>query len=61
MAARKNQSLEKKAKTTKIISVKNKCCQCGFQTLQAVARAKGFEIISNKQRKNISKKDIIYG
>ncbi|ETO13824.1 hypothetical protein RFI_23545 [Reticulomyxa filosa] len=51
----------KKRKTTKKISVKNKCATCQFTVLQKLKRAKTFELIEQKQRVKKSKKDVVFG
>merc|ERR1719510_2090537 len=40
----------KKAKTTKKITVRNKCSECGLIMLQKLSRAKTFELIGDHQR-----------
>jgi large subunit ribosomal protein L44e len=52
---------KKKAKTTKKISVRNKCGVCQHTILTALKRAKTFELIADHQRKTGSRKDVIYG
>jgi len=52
---------KKKAKQTKKTVLRNKCGKCGKVVLSVIARAKSFELIAEHQRRQGSKKDVIYG